>query len=255
VRNVDYAQRIIGLGESFFNRDDFLHFNLYNPFGTIYLYLAFGFMGLLLSRKNLIFGIWFVGVLLIYRYLISYSGLHIYNIFIPLIVLVGYTFDSFFKLRGHVFTLFSYVLTPALFIFLGLQSYLLFIDPTPAYPLEREKILWFKTREYTNDDDIRHKTGFPHRRKWNEINNLINTLNSETGENLAYITNEDKGISRFYMDANMGTGERYYAIGIKDPLSFAFDYQFPQIKGKHTIYKVKNENGNTVAQIYFVDGN
>ena len=254
VRNVDYAAKIIGGGESFFQREDFFQFNFYNPYLTFYLYVVLGLAGSYLSRKSPIFIFWFVNVLFIFRFFISYSGLHFYNIFIPLIILAGYTLDFIYKQQGHLLSFVKYFVVPITFMFLIWQSYLLFIDPDPAYPLESEKILWLETPNYSSADNIRHKTGFPHKRYWNEINNAINTFNKSLNENLTYITNEDKGISRFYIETSMGVGPKYYAIGIKYPLSFANDYQFPQIKGKHTVHKIQNEKGETVAQIYYVDG-
>ena len=116
----------------------------------------------------------------------------------------------------------------------------------------QEKILLFKTPEITNEDRLRSKTGFPHKRYWEEINDFVNSQNLQKGVEYGYYTNEDKGIARIYMDTEVVTGENFYGIGIKRPYSLATDYKFPQYKNKSTIHKIKNEYGDTVVTIYWI---
>jgi hypothetical protein len=73
------------------------------------------------------------------------------------------------------------------------------------------------------------------------------------GENLGYITNENR-VDQFYMDAPYGESSGgYYAVGIKRPLSLVNDYKFSQIKDKNTVHKIQGEHDSTVVRIYRVE--
>jgi hypothetical protein len=251
-RNLDYAEGFFGKGESFLVRDDIKQFNLYNPFLTLPFYLIFGAFGIYVSRKFKIFSIWFLGTLLIFRFFISYSGLHFFHIFIPLIVLISYAINFLVTSQNKHIRLSSKFLFALIFVFFYIQSYLIFVDHKREYPMEREKILFWKTEEVTHEDRFRSKTGFPHKRYWQDINKYINAQNEQKGEKYGYYTNEDKGIARIYMDASVKRDENFYAIGIKKPYSLAHDYKFPQYKNKHTVHRIENEYGTTVVNIYWV---
>ena len=56
------------------------------------------------------------------------------------------------------------------------------------------------------------------------------------------------------MDTEFKSDADFYAIGIKRPQTFATDYSFPQIKNKHTVHEIENEEGETVVKIYRVAG-
>ncbi|MFC1624808.1 ArnT family glycosyltransferase [Patescibacteria group bacterium] len=251
-QNVSYAEHTFGLGKSFFVRKDIKQFLLYNPFLTLPLYLSFGVFGVYLSRKFKIFSIWFLSTLLIFRVFINYSGLHFYHIFIPLIILVAYTYNYLIFHKDSRVKKYSRIFLVLSFSFLYLQSYLIYVDHKKEYPMEQERILFFKTPEITHEDRLRSKTGFPHKRYWKEINDFVNTQNVERGEIYGYYTNEDKGIARIYMDTEVVTGGSFYGVGIKRPYSLAKDYKFPQYKNKSTIHKIRNEYGDTVVNIYWV---
>ncbi|GAI93702.1 unnamed protein product, partial [marine sediment metagenome] len=68
-----------------------------------------------------------------------------------------------------------------------------------------------------------------------------------------YITNENKGISGFYMESTYDDSSGYYAIGIKRPLSFVTDYKFSQIHSKKTVHTIRNEFGDAIVRIYRVE--
>ncbi len=250
-RNVDYASGILGFGDAFKNRKDLFYFFLHNPFLALPLYVAGIITGILISWKRPLFTLWLGGVFLAFRFFVKYSGLHFYNMFPPICVLVAF---SLWKLAHVKFARIPiYIFTFLALAFLYYQSYLLFIDSKIEYPLEREKVVFWETQKYTHEDEIRHKTGFPHKRYWSEINTFINEQNALNNESLGYFTNEYKEISKIYMDADYRNTNGFYAIGIKRPLSFAFDYKFPQIKGKHTVYTIEDEYGDTVVRIYRVE--
>jgi hypothetical protein len=250
--NTRYAQSIFGSGAPFSTRTDEAQFNLYNPFLTYYLYAILGVFGIWVSRKKPLPTIWFLTTLLVFRYLIQYSGLHFYNVFLPLVVLVAYSFDWFMKLKKPIKILTTLFLAGVLG-FLYLQSYILFVDHTKEYPWETEKILFWEVAEKTHKEDLRHLTGFPHKRFWPEINDFINEQNRINNESFGYTTNEDKQQVKYYMDADVRSSDGFYAVGIKRPYSFAKDYKFPQIKGKHTVHKIQGDQGDAVVRIYRVE--
>jgi len=251
--NIGYANRIIGLGAPFSRRKDLAQFNLYNPFLTYYLYLVAGLLGIVFSRKNPIFSIWFVVTWLVFRFFIKYSGLHFFNIFIPLTVLVGFTFDWFIAKARKWRKAVPILVLVAILVFLYVQSHLIFVDHKKGYPWEREKVLFFDTSTYTHEDDFRHKMGFPHKRYWKLVNAYVNEQNRLNNEDFGYITNEHGRIAQYYMDADYRNSNGYYAIGVKKPYNFANDYKFPQIKNKKTVHRIKGEGDQTVVQIFRVE--
>lgn len=251
--NAAYAENILGFGGTFKNRKDLFYFSLYNPFLTFYLYLVFGVIGIFFSRKNPIFIFWAVAIILAFRFFVKYSGLHFYNIFPPIVILVAYVFYALYKSK---LWLVKYSSLTVLFLVLGFlyyQSYLVFVDHKVEYPWDREKIVFWKTPKYTHETEMRHKTGFPHKRYWQEISDFINTQNYLRGETLGYFTNEYKEVAKFYLDIEYVSGGRFYAIGIKRPTSFAIDYKLSQIKNKSTVHVIENEFGEGVTRIYRVE--
>ena len=54
------------------------------------------------------------------------------------------------------------------------------------------------------------------------------------------------------MEVPYGRTQGYYVVGAKRPVSFMNDYDFPQIKGKKEVKKIRNKKGDTVAKIYVV---
>ncbi|MDC0449090.1 hypothetical protein OAL67_00585 [bacterium] len=259
--NISYAQSRIGFLNPFLDRQNLFRFYLYNPFLTLPVYLVGGVLGLVQIKKKMdhsyIFLFWFVGVLLVFRFFIEYTGSHFYNIFVPATVLAGlgiYYVCTLLKpllLRIPIF-----VLVTAILGFLFYQTYILFVDHKLEYPWQREKILVWETRKYTHEDEMRHKIGFTHGRKWKEINEFVNEQNKLNGENFGYFTNEYPQVAKYYMDTVFRGGEGgFYAIGVKRPQSFSNDYKFPQIKGKHTVHKIYNEEGNSIVRIYRVAEN
>ncbi|MBT7349302.1 phospholipid carrier-dependent glycosyltransferase [candidate division WWE3 bacterium] len=252
-RNTDYAERLLGKGKPFSERRDLKQFFLYNPFLTYYLYLALGFIGIVVSRKKVIFTVWFLVVLAFFRYFVLYTGLHFYNIFIPLIILVAYGMSFFLKSKLRLVRYASTVLVALVLAFLYVQSYLVFVDHRTEYPMQQEQILYWKTRSYSHEDRMRHKTGFPHKRYWEEINAWVNEQNLTHEVPYDYHTNEDKGIARIYMDSSQSREDHLYIIGIKNPYSMAYDFKFSQFKPKSTVHTIENEYGVNVVRIYRLD--
>jgi len=251
-KSVEYLNSIVTLDNAFPTAQEIAQFKLYNPFFTYWFYLILGAVGTLVYKKSYIFLIWFAGVFLIMRFFIDYSGLHFYNILIPLVVLAAFGIDKLSKLSKYV----KIPVIVATLFFLGFfyyQSYLLFVDHSVEYPMEREKIFGMKTPRITYEDELRHKTGFPLKRYWGDINDFVNEQNELRGESYGYTSNEYDSLTQFYMDTDRRECDGFYAIGVKRPLSLQMDYKFPQIKGKSTVHKIQNENGDTVVNIYRVE--
>lgn len=254
-KNTTYASNTLGEGLKWEDRYDYPQFLLYNPFVTSYVYTVFFIIGTiksLKSRKNLLYVIWTILVMVIFRYFVAYTGLHFYNILIPLILVCAVGISWVFNIKYKFIKYFLGLGVTVIMCFLWFQSYMLFVDHTKEYPVEEKSILMFKTKEITQEDRLRHKTGFPHKRYWAEINKFIEEENKKNNENLGYFSNEDKGISRIYMSSEISTSRPFYAIGIKRPQSLANDYKFPQFNKKSTIHTIENEKGNTVVRIYRV---
>ena len=252
VANTDYADKVLGFTNPFVRHGDIDQFILYNPFLTLYLYIAGGLIGAayLIKQKSYLPVVWFVLVFAVFKVAVSYSGLHFYNYFFPLVIVVSY---SFYFVIKHISRYFAY-LVGALLIFLAVQSYLIYVDHTKEYPFEQEKIIFVTTPKYSDENNLRHKSGFTHNRKWPEINDWVNGQNTLNGEAFGYFTNEYPQIAKYYMDAEFKSDSDFYAIGIKRPQTFATDYSFPQIKNKHTVHEIKNDRGETVVKIYRVAG-
>ncbi len=254
-KNTSYAESILGKGASFLSRDDYSQFLLYNPFITSYFYALFVPIGLFMAaknRRNIVFILWATLTILFFRFFVAYSGLHFYHMFIPLIIIAALGISWLLQITKGVVKKPFIVVISIIFLFLYFQTYKLFVEHKTEYPFENEKLIFFETKKLEQEDDMRHKTGFPHKRYWNEINDYINEQNKINNENLGYYSNEDKGISRIYMDTEISTTRPFYAVGIKRPYSLANDYKFPQFSNKSTIHTIENEEGSTVVKIYRV---
>jgi len=250
--NTDYADKILGFTNPFLKHGDAAQFNLYNPFLTLYLYTIGGLVGAvyLLKKKIYMPVVWFLLVLVLFKVAVSYSGLHFYNYFYPLVILVSYGFYFLIKHLSRYFAL----IVGLIFLFLFIQSYVIYVDHKKEYPFEQEKILFLTTPKYGDENNFRHKSGFTHSRKWAEINKWVNDQNKLSNEKFGYYTNEYPQIAKYYMDTEFKSDADFYAIGIKRPQTFATDYSFPQIKNKHTVHEIENEEGETVVKIYRVAG-
>jgi len=218
---------------------------VYNPFVFLPLVIVLFALSLTEIKKNWeLFG-WLLITFVVFVFFVKKPGTHTYNFFLPLSLLAGV------GVKKIVLSKYSRIALPVLgflLAFIFAQAYLIFANVNKEYPWEREKILWFKTKEYNHKNLTNNIIGFPHFRNWEDINAFLNSQNA-----LSYITNEDKSISNFYIDIPYGKASEYYAVGIKRPLSFMNDYSFPQVKNKRTVIKIKGYKSDSVAKIYKVD--
>jgi hypothetical protein len=174
--------------------------------------------------------------------------------YIPLFLLAGIGIWKVIRLFPSYFKVIPIALVTLILGFLYYQSYLLFIDASREYPFEREVIYKYITRTYSHKNLTNNVIGFPMRRNWKEVASFIDSHKKTSDEVVKFVTNENKTIASFYVDALYGMSRNgYYALGVKRPLSFATDYKFPQIKNKHTVHEVIGAEGNTLVRIYWVE--
>lgn len=263
--NARYFSRRIELGHVNYLRYKEL-IELYNPFVALWVYVIGGVLGALFIRKSYLFVAWFLSAYLFFELFVRKPGTHIYNFLIPVFVLVaigvvnvGDYFEvllgkisAFKKKRWKIVPKLLGSIPVLLFLiiigFLYYQSYIIFIDHKVEYPWSREVIFGHKTKKYTLEDKL-PLFGFPHKRYWKEINEYVLAHHYE----YAFMTNEVKTISEYYMDTRYGTSDGFYAIGIKRPLSFVNNWKLTIIGGKRTVHEIQNEFGETVVRIYQVD--
>ena len=220
-------------------------FTVYQPIYTIHFYTALFISGLLFfslemfkriftkiklvnkipsfifdNQTTVIFFIWFLVPLVFLEGLIYIPGTHIYNYLIPSFVILALGIVFIEKIIEHfrkyfIPSVISYAGLSALFIFLFLQSYTIFVENKTEYPWEREKFLIWELHKPT---PIYHLSmfGFPYYRNWEGIRDVI--MGSE--HNGYYSTNERKSIARFYVPLKKGTDNAGYFIHIKNPQSF-----------------------------------
>lgn len=233
---------------------------LYNPYTVLPVLLITSAVSLIGIRKYYPLVIWFIVVFGLFELLVKNPGTHIYNFLLSIFILSGIGIDYLIK----VHKLAKYTLLPVsviIFGFMYYQAYILFVDNHKEYPYESKTIdfLGLKLNAQKISDIKPYYMrgsyiplfGFPHARYWNEINGFINAQNNQHGEELKFISNEDKAFCDGYMDTQYGTGQTYYAIGIKRPTNFVMDYSFSNIGSKKLVqtFQLRDE---TVVKIYRV---
>lgn len=237
-------------------------FLLYNPYVTLPLLIFTALFSLKHIKRYFHLFLWFVVVFLLFEFFIKNPGTHIYNFLIPLFIISGIGTFAFIEFLNKKFlrrfAFFVRALLFLCFIFIYFQTFFLFVHHNPEYPFYTKKLLFLKYRSiqditppYMNGFYI-PLFGFPHNRNWKQINEFINTQNIKNGENLKYITNEDKAFIQNYMDASYGIGGSYYAIGVKKPFNFVLDNRFSNIPNKKLIHTIER-NGEVIVRIYRVD--
>ncbi|OGC59910.1 hypothetical protein A2380_03240 [candidate division WWE3 bacterium RIFOXYB1_FULL_43_24] len=241
---------------------------LYNPFYTLEFVSIAALFGILRFKKALPYILWFTFSFLVFIFFVRKPGTHIYNFVLPAIVLAGLGISVLINLFPKWTKVLPAILLLPPIAFLGYQSYFIFVDHTKEYPWEQKvyfeelrtkypnnnyvKILpGLVTPKYTREQKL-PLFGFPHYRHWDEINAYVNSRNAETGEDYGYITNEDKTISEWYMDAKYRITKGFYIIVIKRPVNFVKASTFPQFSKKTEETRLMN-NGDWVVRIYKVN--
>jgi hypothetical protein len=242
--NVDYLFKRVGAAGSDFLRHKYI-FELYNPVITIWLY----FVGIILSlpfiKKAWVFVLWFLVDILAIKFFMVTPKTHIYNYVIPALVTSGIGFYYFFDFLHKKIKKWSFVLPLLFFVsvgFLVVQSYQIFVDHTREYPYDEKKILWHINPILLDEEIITF--GFPHNRKWKEIDKVIPS-------SCKYITNESKGISQIYVKADYGENkECFYIVVIKKPFyTKTQNVKYAGVKDSKMVYKYERD-GETLVKVY-----
>lgn len=224
---------------------------LYNPFIYLYSLGVLAFAGLVGSKRSFPYFYWFLLTLGIFLLFVEKPGTHVYNLLYPLSILAAFGAQYFYQLFKGFLSKAVVVTLAALFLFFAYQNYLLFVDVKVDYPWTQEIILGRKTKEYSSKVLPNNIIGFPIYRGWEEAAEFLSAENAREGRSLPYVTNEESSISGFYLDLKYGRGSEYYAIGVKRPLTFVYDYTFPSIKNKKTVKRIE-ANGENMMRIYRV---
>lgn len=245
--NQEYLERRI----EFFSSSIVTYYNyiiLYNPYLFFWILVPAIVYSLFYFKKNIHLNIWFLTVFILFYLFFKKPGTHIYNFLIPTFIMIGIflteTWEFIVKKIPNKFkgiSLKSFLVLKYLaIIFLVLQTYFLFVDSSEEYPFEQEKVLFFTTKEYIYSEEEKLPLfGFPHSRNWREVNQILLLENKKRGKELKYLSNEDDGISKFYLDLKYGEGDEFYYIGIKYPQNFIKDPRPRQYKIRE---KILDEN-------------
>ena len=241
---------------------------LYNPFYALEFVSIAALFGIMRFKKALPYILWFVFSFLIFEFFVRKPGTHIYNFVLPVTILAGLGIAGLINAFPRWTKVLPVMLILPVFAFLGYQSYFIFVDHTDEYPWEQKvyfeefrtkypnnnfvkKLPVLITPEYTIEQKL-PLFGFPHYRHWDEINAYINSRNDETGEDYGYISNEDKTISEWYMDAKYRVTEGFYIIAVKRPVNFVQVSNYPQFSRKTEERRLMN-NDDWVVRIYKVN--
>lgn len=268
--NKDYFLRRVQVGYD--NRQLYVELiRLYNPFLFLEFVIGAGLLGLARIKKAVPFILWFAVGFAVFEVFVRKPGTHIYNFILPCLILAGVGAHSLIKLLPKWAGWLPVVAYLTVFAFFYYQSYYLFVDHTKEYPWERKELFGefrnnykhhvifgsmlrtapsLKTSEYSIEQKL-PLFGFPHYRHWNEINDYINEQNVQLRKNYGYITNEDKTISEWYVDAKYRADGGFYLIVIRNPVNFVVESTWPQYPNKDEVKNFYND-GRWVAKIYKV---
>jgi hypothetical protein len=266
--NQRYFNRRVSLGIFDIKYYKFL-IDLYNPYITFWFLSLFGLIGIVSIKKSIPFVIWFLFTFIVFTCFFSKPGTHIYNFVIPGIVLCAIGMDNIASNSPKYLRWLHYLLFTLTFMFFFYQSYRYFVDTSAEYPFDQKnlftvdpniiktsstgysgtivKIISQESPEYSLEQKL-PLFGFVHARYWKEINAFVNSENIKNNENCGYVTNEDKVISDWYMDAKYANTGCFYAVGIKNPMNFVKDWSFPQYPQKSLVKTFRNKQ--VVVKIY-----
>jgi hypothetical protein len=278
VSNQGYLTRRFGFNESKDLTFKFLY-ELYNPLlswwiysilaiaSTLWMIFSSKILSSVINKVKIVknvnpfpkpyykYVLWLILSLLYYMFFMSKPGTHVYNIVIPMIIVSAFTLDYIANLLISNLQRNVYICTLAFFfIFLWLQSYLIFVEHKTEYPWQKEKILFSEFPTSLPDKPL-PLFGFPKKRFWKEINAFILEENKRLGINAGYVTNEDISHTRFYMDIENNANNTFYYAVVKRPYTFVDDWKARTYKNKAKLKEFFDENGSAVARVYLVQAN
>ena len=269
--NQEYFQKRVNPGEINFvkikERLDFILFRMrvYNPILFVEYVGWILFFSLVFIKKTWLYLSWFFIELCIFIFVFTNHGTHIYNVFIPLSVILAFTVTEIQNLLFYrwkkkkklvilLSTAFLVVISGVLFY----QSLVLFVDHRTEYPWRDKKVLGFEVGKYTARERRKYltnnKIGFPLNRRWLEIEKVMSAYEKENGipvGTLGIETNENECPVNFYTGRELSFDKNRFIVGIKYPLSMANDYKgFSIVKKKQLLEVVRDDKGDTTAVVY-----
>lgn len=253
--------------EKIIGRINFLlfRFRLYNP--ILFLEYCFGviLLSLVFLKKSWFYLVWFIFEVLVFVFVFTSPGTHIYNMLIPLSVFsaVGLSgVNSFLnKFKGKFSRFLRYPLFLLLLLitaFFYYQSFVLFVDHRIEYPWRKKFIFKYEVGGFSAIEKRKYltnnKIGFPLNREWERIGKVMSDYERENGipvGSLVVETNENECPVNFYTGRNIGFEETRFIVGVKYPLSMANDYKgFSKVKMKTLLEVVRDKYDNTTAVVY-----
>lgn len=250
----------------------FYKIRFYNPLFLVPLiFLSLGILVIRNIKSYALTFSWFIIEFLFFTLIFTNTGTHIYNMFIPLNILVGAGLVELYryvKNFGHRFSRFKNilkVLIAGILMLLYIQSYIIFVDHNNEYPQKDKKLIFFnlkgieeKDRKFYRNFYYNNKIGFPYRRDWNYIAGVMDKFELAIGANYRSIPIETNDISypiEFYTGRDISNDGERFILAVKYPMSLVNDYKnFSSSKDKDLVASIKNFNGDTVAIIYFTKG-
>jgi 4-amino-4-deoxy-L-arabinose transferase-like glycosyltransferase len=262
-------------------------FKIYQPAYVFYFYALLGLMGFIklvlefvqsIRNKNFfqnlhnqlskyIFVIlWAAFPTIIFEKIVNIPGTHIYTYLVPLIIIVALGivfiedvinrfviyFSSKFKLSLLTTSKIVVLLgLTALFAFISLQSFEVFVDHSVEYPWASKKFLFYTLQRPLN---MYHHSllGFPYNRHWDEIRNLV--LSSEN--NGYYSTNEKVQIAGYYIPLKKDPNYIGYYIFIYNPQSFITkkdnDRVYNWMKTHPPVKIYYDSSGEVTSKVYYL---
>lgn len=190
-------------------------------------------------HKVVALNVWFLGAFLFFEVLVSIPGTHIYTYLLPMFIYLGFGVvmieQLLQKLLRHFGLVVSTIGITAVFAFIFIQSFAVFVDHTKEYPWRNEK---FFVWTLPAPSPVYHLSmfGFPYYRHWEEIadfiladagvlpcprNNPIENCISDKDKVAFYSTNERDSIARYHIPYSKETNNAGYFVYILDPQSYS----------------------------------
>lgn len=164
--------------------------------------------------------LWVAITVFFFEYFVYISGTHIYNYLIPTTILMGFGLvaveSAVFKIFEYpLVRIFNFLFVYSIYLFLFVQSFVIFVDHTKEYPWENKKLLIW---DLNKPDESYHLSlfGFPYYRNWEGIRNFAKSH----PELQAYSSNERRQISGYYLDYDRNYEKSGLYVYVSNPQSF-----------------------------------
>lgn len=201
---------------------------------------------------------WFALPFLFWEKVVHIPGTHIYTYLIPVFILMGigmeYLENAWTRLTAKMRVLkpelIKNVLVGGLFIFLGLQSYTIFVDNSKEYPWQ-SKSFFIWTLPVPSHAFNLSLFGFPYFRDWESIGRFVSSDKNVT----AYTSNERESITRYYVKLDKNTDNAGYFIYIRHPQTFTEAIVSPKAlywANNHQPIYTYSKGGTDLVDIYLM---